>query len=469
MNGQILLLKYGAIDSLKSRTASVSITVTMNSQEESWKETKTFISGPGTLARVPSVLREHFPEVPVIVIADDNTWEAAGEKVDACLNAEGVATLEPLVFPGKPILHSDYEHVAKINKTLQGNDIIPVSVGSGTINDLVKRAAFESERRYLCVATAVSVDGYSSFGAAILRDGVKMTMDCPAPVAIVADTDVLKRAPYPMTAAGYADLASKITAGADWIVADFIGVDPIDTEAWKMVQKDLRLWLNSPAELKAGESEPFEKVFLGLTMSGLSMQYLRKSRPASGSEHLFSHIWEMENLEKNGEPVSHGFKVAIGTLMGTALAETIFAHDAADIDADEAVAKYPDWATREKQIRDRFGDTPISKSMTDECRAKHLAPTDLSIRIAFLKDNWDALRSKTLERLYPYAELCDRFKAADVPVRPEQINLTRERVCDTIVSAQMMRNRYTILDLAFELGWIEDCRNEILKSDLYLY
>lgn len=438
------------------------------SNDESWKETKCFLAGTGLLGRVPEVLKEYFPAGPVLIVADDNTWAAAGEQVQRILVDADVAMIDPLVFPGKPSLHSEYEHILAINKILVGNDIVPISVGSGTINDLVKRASSESDRKYLCVATATSVDGYSSFGAAIMKDGFKITMECPAPLAIIADTDVLKSAPYPMTAAGYADLASKITAGADWIMADFIGVDPIDEQAWEMVQKDLRLWLGSPAELKAGDPTPFEHVFNGLTMSGLSMQYLRKSRPASGNEHLFSHIWEMDNLEKDGEAVSHGFKVAIGTLAGTALTEVALKCESDDIDIEAAVEAYPDWPTREAQIRSMFGDTPVSERILEESKAKHLSSDGLRVRSAFLKDNWEEFRSKTLTHLYPYQELYDKFVAAGVPVKPAQINLTKERVCNTIAPAQMMRNRYTILDLVYELGWLGKCRDEILASDLYL-
>lgn len=91
---------------------------------------------------------------------------------------------------------------------------------SGVINDLCKLASFHHGQSYLCVATAASVDGYSSSGAVVSRDGAKLNIETHAPLVILADVGVLAAAPKEMTAAGYADLAAKIPAGAEWMIAD---------------------------------------------------------------------------------------------------------------------------------------------------------------------------------------------------------------------------------------------------------
>ena len=121
------------------------------------------------------------------------------------------------------MLHADYTHVGELVPALTGRT--PVAVGAGTINDLVKRASVEAKTPgYLCVATAPSVDGYTSYGAALTVNGVKKTVPCPAPTAILADNRVIGSAPLPMIAAGYADLAAKIVAGADWHIAATLGI-----------------------------------------------------------------------------------------------------------------------------------------------------------------------------------------------------------------------------------------------------
>src|SRR4029077_17844815 len=107
------------------------------------------------------------------------------------------------------------------------HDAIPIAVGSGTINDLTKLAAHHAGRSYLCVATAASMDGYTAFGASITYQGSKQTFDCPAPAAVIADLDIICAAPGDMNAWGYADLLAKVTAGADWLLADALGIEPI--------------------------------------------------------------------------------------------------------------------------------------------------------------------------------------------------------------------------------------------------
>ena len=105
-------------------------------------------------------------------------------------------------------------------------------------------------------------------------------------------------------------------------------------------------------------------------MSGFAMQACRKSRPASGADHLFSHIWEMQHhRDANGESVSHGFQVAIGTLASTALLETIFARDIAQLDINAVCDRWKSWESREKEVHLLFQHTPILDRVLEESGA----------------------------------------------------------------------------------------------------
>lgn len=147
----------------------------------------------------------------------------------------GLLASEPLVFPGDPAPYPDQEHLSRVEAALAEVDAVPVAVGAGTINDRTKLAAQRTGRPYLCVATAASMDGYTSFGAIVTERGFERTIGCPAPRAVIADLGVLAAAPRALSAAGYGDLLGKITAGADWIPADALGIEPIDAEAWSLV------------------------------------------------------------------------------------------------------------------------------------------------------------------------------------------------------------------------------------------
>ncbi|MBW2123728.1 MAG: iron-containing alcohol dehydrogenase, partial [Deltaproteobacteria bacterium] len=356
----------------------------------------------------------------------------------------------------------------------------------------------ESGRKYMVVPTAASVDGYSAYGAAILVDGFKQTIDSPAPLAIVADTRVLKDAPPEMTAAGYGDLLGKITAGADWIIADSVNVEAVNPFTWEMVQKDLRKWLGQPERLLEGDLHAIEQLFEGLTVSGLAMQAQRSSRPASGTEHHFSHVWEMLNLEKDGIPVSHGFKVAIGTLAASAMLETVFAREIGRLDVDAACDQYPSLEDRQNQVRGAFFGNPagtgvgprdseslsagqsLGRRIVDQAGkgvvdrivattlAKHLTKDELRERLALVRSRWDVLRSRVKAQLLPYSELRGMLARAKCPTSPDQINLSRGQVRETFFLAQMIRERYTVLDLAYEMGWLEECVEEIFSSGAFL-
>ena len=76
----------------------------------------------------------------------------------------------------------------------------------------------------MVVGTAASMDGYTAYGASITKDGNKQTFDCPAPLGMVLDSNIAAAAPAKLSASGYADLIAKIPAGADWMLADAVGL-----------------------------------------------------------------------------------------------------------------------------------------------------------------------------------------------------------------------------------------------------
>ena len=176
--------------------------------------------GSGVLSSIDGLFGESFGDRPAIIVADENTFAVAGEEVRRHLEEAGRELLDPYMFPGEPTLYAEYGNIEKLVESLGEHEAIPVAVGSGTLNDIVKRASHECDRPYLCVGTAASMDGYTAFGASIEKDGLKQTLTCPAPKTVLADLDVLLKAPPDMTASGYADLLGKVTSGADWLVAD---------------------------------------------------------------------------------------------------------------------------------------------------------------------------------------------------------------------------------------------------------
>ena len=241
-------------------------------------DTKVFEMGEGFLSRVPAVFGDCFPGRMAMVVADVNTWRVAGAQVYQHLLAAGIET-GVFLIPDREF-HAEWKYVEMVEAAVRGAGAVAVAVGSGVINDLCKLSSAHLGQSYVCVPTAASVDGYSSFGASISYEGVKQTFDCPAPVAIVADISVIAQAPKEMTAAGYADLAAKIPAGAEWMIADLFGTEPIIPEAWHVLQDVLDEMLSDPEGVAAGKPAAIAALFEGLTLSGFAM--LQPSRLVHG-------------------------------------------------------------------------------------------------------------------------------------------------------------------------------------------
>src|SRR5829696_5776981 len=342
-------------------------------------DTRTVIIGEGALGSVAEVFEESFGgDAKAIVVTDENMWAAAGEEAQKNLEAAGRETVEPYIFPGKPVLYAKYDNIEILRDDLREHDAIPVAVASGSLNDIVKRAAYELERPYMNVSTAASMDGYTAFGASIEKDGAKQTLECPAPRAVVGDVGVLVNAPARMTASGYADLLGKVTSGADWIFADALGVEPIDETGWTLVQDHLRGWISTPAELRDGDKGAMDGLIEGLIMSGLAMQAYQSSRTASGAEHQFSHLWEGEGLGRDEDPpLSHGFKVGVGSIAIAAFYERVLERDLGDLDIEVIRANWPTSEELEREVRAAH-TPPLQEAAAEQSLSKYIGPDELA-------------------------------------------------------------------------------------------
>ena len=425
-------------------------------------DTQNVTIATGVLAAAGDIFAESFGDCKAVVVADEDTFAVAGEEVQRLLEEAGRETIEPYIFPSTPMLYADYDNIQKLVGSLREHDAIPVAVGSGTLNDIVKRASYECERPYLCVGTAASMDGYTSFGASISKDGRKQTLTCPAPQAVLADVGTLVNAPEDMTASGYADLVCKVTAGADWMIADALGTEEIHPQAWSLVHDNLHEWTAKPAELHAGDKDAMDSLLEGLVMSGLAMQIAASSRPASGAEHMFSHLWEGEGLGHDWDPpLSHGFKVGVGSIAIAALYERVLQRDLGDLDVDQICENWPAWEEVEQEVRAMHTIPGIEEYAVEESRAKYVDAEELRERLELLGGLWPELRGRLEAQLMPADELRGLLRAAGCPTSPTEIGLSWEDFRATYTRARTIRRRYNVLDLATETGILDECVGEL--------
>lgn len=411
------------------------------------RETRFVSVAPGARREAGRVFEKLFGGQTAIVVADANTFAVAGRDALDSLRAAGQPCAEPFVFTD-PDLYAEYRFVERLRDALARIDGVAVAVGSGTINDLTKRASHELGRPYMAVATAASMDGYTAYGASITLHGKKDTLDCPAPAAVLADLDVIARAPEGMNASGYADLLAKAASGADWLVADAAGVEPIEPAIWEMVQGPLPSLVADPGAIRQSDPDALRRLICGLLITGFAMQAARSSRPASGADHQFSHLWDMQHHTHNGHAPSHGFKVGIGTLASAAFYGELFKSDEPPFQLDAAVAAWPTLDAYEAELAGLLPEPDVASKARDEIRAKHCTPDELRGQLTRLQAAWPALRARLGKQLPSYAELSEMLRAAGCPHQPEQIGITRERLRRSYRQAFFLRRRFTILDVA---------------------
>jgi glycerol-1-phosphate dehydrogenase [NAD(P)+] len=417
---------------------------------EAASDTRSLLVEPGARHAAAKIFEAAFGSAAAIVVADENTFDAAGRDIEDSLRASRHSHAAPFVFG--PHVYAEYGCVTELETALKQADAIPVAVGSGTINDLTKLAAHRVGRPYMVSGTAASMDGYTAYGASITCNGSKQTFDCPAPVAVIADLDVMIAAPSGMNASGYADLFAKLPAGADWILADAAGEEPIDRKAWETVQGRLRAWLGDPDGVASGNPAAVRHLIYGLMMTGFAMQALRSSRPASGADHQFSHLWDMQHHRHHGVAPSHGFKVGIGSLASVAAYDEVLRGGVWNFDIDAAVERWLSLAAMEARIAAGLGSGDLGAKAMEETRAKYVSRDHLRSQLTMLRTEWPSLSAALRQHLPQFAEARDMLRAAGCPCEPEQIGISRERLRESYEHAWYIRRRYTILDFLQRAG-----------------
>ena len=437
-------------------------------------DTKAFEMGQGVYTQASKLFAQYFPGRKAVIVADINTWPVLGQKVYENFVASGIPTDKYIIE--KEEFHADWKYVemtdliaegqyeqakalenakdyedtdpAKLFREASSEFNVLVSVGSGVINDLCKLASHHHAQSYVCVPTAASVDGYSSFGASITYLSAKQTFNCPAPVAIVADIDVIAAAPKAMTAAGYADLAAKIPAGGEWMIADFVGAELIQDDAWHILQDYIDDFLANPDAVAAGDPQAIADLFEGLTLSGFAMQAARSSRPASCCDHLFSHFLDMSGHRFNGKLQSHGFQVAIGTLAMCAAFDELFKLDLTQLDVEACLAAWPSLEQEQERALQLFEETAAPKLGYDSITSKYEDKEKVREDLARLVAVWPEFKTKLQGQVYSFAKMQDLFRRAGAPYETEHIGVSREQIRDMFPIVQLMRYRYNLLDLA---------------------
>lgn len=429
-------------------------------------QTKVCVLEQELLPRSAGYLEGILPRGCWLVIVDAITHKIAGEAVVASLDAAGISNALYVIeaAEGEEVPVADDRKAGVLREHLRASaEIVAcIAVGAGTINDIVKMAAYQAKVPYAVVATAPSMNGYTSGIAALLSEGVKTTQPCDPPLACLVDLDVMARSPARMIASGFGDLLSKPVSNADWRLGYRLNDAGYSSDAMVLVEAGSALLEGVASKLPLRDVEAVGRLSASLCLSGMSMSLAGSSSPASGGEHLISHYIDMTHFAWGEGHDFHGCQVGVGTITTAAMYERLAALDPSSWDIEERVKALPSWAAYEGVLRARFG----SLYGAVELHAKQAFPTPavLRERLTRLKSGWAEILADVQSTLRPALAIREELLSAGCPVTFREIGVTDERARRAVVYCKDIRARYTILHLAGELGLLDVWADDILRD-----
>lgn len=382
-----------------------------------------------------------------LVISDINTHAAGKSALDA-LRAAGKEISEQIFD------ESHLDATAELGDRvadLGANAEFFVAIGSGTLCDLAKHAGTKLKRPVLSFATAASMNGYTSGITAVKLRGLKRTVPCTPTLAVFADPEIVASAPPRMAAAGVADYLSKCSAGADWRVANILRGEYYDENALRFYEGALDRVLETTARVGAGDPEAVAIALEALLLSGLSMLVAGSSAPASGGEHLISHYIDMKQALYGTPNDLHGVQVGVATVHCLELWEKVLALNPDSVDPDALADAQPTNEQIEQWAIEDWGPE-VAAEVIAQWKQKSRPSDVLRAEIAAFRDQLPKIREAVSKDLLPSSKVANAIRESGGPTTPEGMNAPIDEYRNGLLRARYIRNRFTVLDLAAELG-----------------
>ena len=388
-------------------------------------ETRAAVIEPGCLFEFEKYLAEFGVTGKRCALYGENSYVATADRHP---RAEQQIVLDPTG------LHANEISTAEVLAKLEGDVEVIVAVGSGTIHDIARFCAHERGIRFVSCPTGASVDGFCSTVAAMTWYGFKKTLPAVAPEIVLADTEIIKNAPMELVRSGVGDIMAKYTALADWKMAHVLTNELLCEKIYSIMQRAVDTVMQSVPGIVRGEESAYADVTYALIMSGIAMQMMGNSRPASGAEHHISHMIEMEPEAFPVKfPAMHGEKTGVGSLIAV--------REYKRLAKIEDITPYiTDYAPiPEEHFRKFFGERladSLMKENENDCLAK-VSREKLSASWGELRRIIDEL--PTEEYLYGLLEMLDAKRdLASIGVEESELSVL-------LKNSPLVRNRLTLM------------------------
>ena len=396
---------------------------------------------PGALDSLPEVLS---PYSRIFLAADRNTFAACGDRVCALLKDR---IRGRLIFEPQGLLVPDEAAVEAMENAMTGQEDVILGIGSGVINDICKYVSWKKGMEYFICATAPSMDGYASSGAAMIMGGMKVTYTTHPPRGIVADTDVLRRAPMDMIRAGYGDIIGKYSALNDWQLSRLIREEYFCPEIYDLVLHTTDHIRDQAENIAAREENAIADLMKALVLIGITLSLLGSTRPGSGSEHHLSHFFEIVGLVRGEDYFCHGADVAYSTVVTARMREEILA-------LKEPVFCQESGEKRQAAWRRIYGR--VAGEVAELQRSAGSYDRDLR---ALYREKWPQIR-EILARC-PSAAACEgMLEKVGFPLDAFEKMYGQQKIRDAMLYGKDLKDRYSVLWLYYALFSGKDAAGE---------
>jgi len=249
-----------------------------------------------------------------LVVSDKITKKLSGDEIAKILSKADYKVKE------KTVSAPTVGEVNGVIKYAHKNNIeILLGVGGGSVIDITKLAAYELSKPFISVPTSAAHDGIASPRASLKHRTGSVSKTATSPVAILADTAIIRKAPYRMLASGCADVISNMSAVMDWELAHRLKNEEFSSHAAVLAKTAAQLLIDHADEIKPDTEESAWLAVKAMIVSGVAMSVAGNTRPASGSEHMFSHMLDHLGpgimLKGRGRRPLHGEQCGVGAIM----------------------------------------------------------------------------------------------------------------------------------------------------------
>ena len=387
-----------------------------------------------------------------LIITDSVLNDLIGESIKASLRDGG--TEYALCLFDTPQVLPNEESIVKIMVDLDDSIDFLIAVGSGAVNDLARFVSSRCRIPYISIPTAASMDGYSAEVSLLVLNGIKKTIGATHPTAIYADVDILKNAPARLVAAGFGDLICKKTAAFDWRVSNIINGESYCRNTVDVVDEIVERTIANALKISERDEDAIKTLAEGLMISGLSMHWVGKSRPAAGAEHHLAHFIGMKAMMSNQPVHLHGIEVAVMTLVMIEVYREILSGDYEDLDIGAVYEKSLKKEEYESKIKEIFRES--APQIFKENENKIFDRNAWLVHAGKVKSSMSLIREELLPQIPDPNMIVKVLQSMGAPSSPAELGISEAGLKEAILYAKEVRNKYTILDAAEFLGCLED-------------